>query len=56
VEGRREEEEKRKKKRRRRGEEEESTYRADVAIKAGVVSFENVAFLKVVRPVVLDVL
>lgn len=31
-------------------------YRAVFAIKAGVVSFENVAFLKIVRPVILDVL
>lgn len=33
-----------------------NTYRAVFAIKAGVVSFENVAFLKIVRPVILDVL
>lgn len=33
-----------------------NTYRAVFTIKAGVVSFENVAFLKIVRPVILDVL
>lgn len=33
-----------------------NTYRAVFAIKAGVVSFENVAFLKIVRPVIFDVL
>lgn len=33
-----------------------NTHRAVVAIKAGVVSLENVAFLKIVHPVVLDVL
>ena len=36
--------------------EKKNTYRAVFAIKAGVVSFENVAFLKIVRPVILDVL
>lgn len=33
-----------------------NTYRAVFTIKAGVVSFENIAFLKIVRPVILDVL
>lgn len=33
-----------------------NTYRAVFTIKAGVVSFQNVAFLKIFRPVILDVL
>ncbi len=39
-----------------REKKKKNTYRAVFAIKAGVVSFENVAFLKIVRPVILDVL
>lgn len=38
------------------GRKKKNTYRAVFTIKAGVVSFQNVAFLKIVRPVILDVL
>ena len=42
--------------RKKKKKKKKNTYRAVFAIKAGVVSFENVAFLKIVRPVILDVL
>lgn len=45
-----------KKKKRKKKNYKKNTYRAVFTIKAGVVSFENVAFLKIVRPVILDVL
>lgn len=38
------------------GGEKKNTYHAVFTIKAGVVSFQNVALLKFVRPVILDVL
>lgn len=41
---------------RKKNKKTKNTYRAVFAIKAGVVSFENVAFLKIVRPVIFDVL
>lgn len=44
---------KRKKKKKR---QIKKTHHAVVPIKAGVVSFENVTFLKIVHPVIADVL